>query len=302
MRVLVTGASGRLAPYVVSELGQACELVLFSRRQPAGEVLAGHEWVQGDLTSYDQVRRAVEGVQAIQHLGAQTWPTDHPRWHRRLRWRSIPFDTTIKTNLMGTYYLMQAAVEEGVRVVVMAGSNCATGLFFRISDRPFPYRYLPLDEQHPTDVEDSYSFSKLAAEEMLASYTRAYGIRTYVARLGWICDRQERRRLAERASPANEWVDGMWTWVASEDCGRAHRMLMEAGLRDPCPLPEHDVYLVNADDTTALEPSLELVRRFRPDLLPLVRDLKGHCSFISTARLQAAVGWHHQEGWRAFLT
>ena len=40
--------------------------------------------------------------------------------------------------MLGTYYLMQAAVEAGVKTVVMAGSNCALGHGFRISDSPFP--------------------------------------------------------------------------------------------------------------------------------------------------------------------
>ena len=49
MKVLVTGASGRLGPHVIRELEQAGhELVLFSRREPLAE-FGGWPWVQGDL-------------------------------------------------------------------------------------------------------------------------------------------------------------------------------------------------------------------------------------------------------------
>lgn len=36
-------------------------------------------------------------------------------------------------------------------------------------------------------VEDAYSFSKLAGEELQASYTRAYGMRTYAVRAAGYC-------------------------------------------------------------------------------------------------------------------
>ncbi len=299
MRILVTGASGRLGRYVVAELA-GHELVLFSRHAPDADVVGPHTYVQGDLTQYADVQRAMAGVHVVQHLGAVPFPSDHPEAERRARRRGMPFDATIRTNLLGTYYVLRAAAEEGARAVVMAGSNCALGPFFRISGRPYPVYYLPLDEEHPTDVEDSYSFSKLAAEEMLAAWTRAYGMRTYALRLGYICDADARARLARRARRAEGWPAGMWTWVSAEDSARAHRTVMEAALSGDS-LPPHEVFLVVADDTFALEPSTELVERFRPDLCPLVRGLPGHASFMSNARLKRATGWRHREGWRHLL-
>ena len=179
MKVLITGASGRLAGFVIRELAKQHELVLTSRRKPAAE-FSSFPWIQGDLNCFEDCQRAVQGVEAIQHLGAQPWPVDHPDSRARAEEQGIPFDATFKTNMLGTYYLMQAAVEAGVRIVVMAGSNCALGHGFRISDTPFPIQTLPVDETHPCYPEDSYSYSKRAGEDLLASYTRAYGIRTYV--------------------------------------------------------------------------------------------------------------------------
>ncbi|MDH7570739.1 MAG: NAD(P)H-binding protein, partial [Armatimonadota bacterium] len=106
MKVLVTGASGRLAPYVIRELQERHEVVLTSRRPPAEE-FAHLPWVQGDLNDFDTCRRAVEGVEAIQALGAQAWPVDHPMNRARAAEAGIPFDATFKTNMLGVYYLMQ---------------------------------------------------------------------------------------------------------------------------------------------------------------------------------------------------
>jgi hypothetical protein len=63
-------------------------------------------------------------------------------------------------------------------------------------------------------------------------------------------------------------------------------------------LPPHDVYFLNGDDTTALEPSRELVERFQPELLPLAEGMTGYQSFLNCDKLKRAVGWEHKTSWR----
>jgi nucleoside-diphosphate-sugar epimerase len=293
MKVLITGASGRLGPFVIRELREQHELVLMSRQEPAPE-FSDLPWIQGDLNNFEDCRRAVKGVEAIQHLGAQAWPTDHPELRPRAEAQALPFETTFKTNLLGSYYLMQAAVEAKVRLVVMAGSNCALGHGFRISQTPFPLQALPIDETHPCYPEDSYSFSKLAGEELLVSCSRAYGIRSYVTRPSGICPPERRRQMAAQVAPTQGWNPWLWCWVGSEDVASAHRLLMEAADE----LPPHAVYYLNADDTTALEPSAELIERFKPELKPLAERLAGYQSFFSNHKLKQAVGWQHKTSWR----
>jgi len=293
MRVLVTAANGKLGAYVIRALARDHELVLFARHQPSAE-FAGLPWIQGDITSLDDWRRALVGIDAVQHLAAQPWPTDHPQMREQAAAEGLPVDATFRANMLGVYNLMQTAVEAGVRTVVMAGSNCALGHGFRISATPFPHAFLPIDETHPTWPEDSYSFTKRAAEDLLASYTRAYGIRTYVTRIAGIFPADRRRQHAQTIAPASGWNPWLWGWVGSEDVAAANRRVMEAA----DDLPPHDVYFLNADDALALEPTRELIEHFRPDLLPLLRDLEGHASLFSCSKLKAATGWRHQTTWR----
>ena len=70
MKVLITGASGRLGEFVIRELAAEHSLVLMSRRNPPDE-FAHLPFIQGDLNNFEDCQRAVEGVDAIQHLGAQ---------------------------------------------------------------------------------------------------------------------------------------------------------------------------------------------------------------------------------------
>ena len=299
MRVLITGSSGRLGPHVVAELEQAGhEPVLFSRRQPAPEL--GHlPWVEGDICVFEDCLRASRSAQfdAIQHLAAQSWPTDHPAQRKMADEQGIPFDATIKSNILGTYYLLQAALAAEIEIFVMTGSNCALGHGYRISDTPFPFRYLPVDEEHPTDVEDSYSYSKLAGEELVASYSRGYGMRTYSVRAAGICDEQQRKGIAQRAQAVTRSSPWLWAWVGSEDVASAHRLLMEKADE----IEPHGVFFCNADDTTALEPSRELIERFKPDLLPLLRNFEGHISLFANQKLRQVVGWEHRTSWREHL-
>ncbi len=293
MKVLITGASGRLGEFVIRELMGQHTVVLMSRRPPPDD-FSHLRFIQGDLNHFEDCQRAVEGVDAIQHLGAQPGPVDHPDLRADAEAQGIPFDATFKTNMLGTYYLMQAAVEEDVQTVVMSGSNCALGHGFRISKTEMPMDYLPLDEKHPCYPEDSYSFSKRCGEDLLLSYTRAYGIRTYVTRPAGICAAERRQQMAANAKPTTGWTPWLWCWVGSEDVASAHRLLMEKAEM----LPPHDVYFLNADDTSALEPTQELVERFKPELLPKLRTVSGHESFINCDKLKNAVGWAHNTAWR----
>jgi hypothetical protein len=63
-------------------------------------------------------------------------------------------------------------------------------------------------------------------------------------------------------------------------------------------LPVHGVYFLNADDTGHIEPSRELIEKFRPDLLPLAEGLEGHQAFFSNRKIKDAVGWEHKTSWR----
>jgi UDP-glucose 4-epimerase len=295
MKVLITGASSRTGPFVVRELAEhGHDLTLVSRRRPDPE-LGDWPWIEGDITDSGACSRALEGgYDAVQHVAAQSWPTDHPSERKMAEERGLPFDTTIRANILGVYYLLQAAVATGVKVLVMTGSNCALGHGYRISGSPFPFEYLPADEAHPSAVEDTYSYSKLAGEELLASYTRAYGIRTYAVRAAGICDGERRRSIAHNARPATRWNEWLWAWVGSEDVASAHRLLMEKAPE----IEPHGVYFCNADDTTALEPTRELVARFRPESLPIVHQLPGHASLLSNHKLKETVGWQHTTTWR----
>ena len=298
MKVLVTGASGHFAPHLIRDLqSHGHEVVLFSRKKPMEE-FDRLEWVQGDCTNFEDCIGAVKGkgFDAIQHVAAKPYPTDMPG--RPEVNDPALFPITMQSNIMGLYFMLQAAVRSDIGIFVQTGSNCALGHGFRFSGRPFDVKYLPIDEDHPCDPEDSYSFSKLTGERLLESYSKAYGMHCYALRAAGINDEAHRINIAKSAKPQTEWTEWMYPWVASEDLASAHRLLMEKANS----ITPFGAYFCNNDDTHILEPTMEMIEKYRPDLVKLVHGgIKDHDTLFSNKKLKKVVGWKPEKTWRQYL-
>lgn len=274
MKVLITGATGAIGSFVVSELEDRYELILFTRRP----VETRHHLVLGDLTSLADCQRALAGVEAVLHLGAI----------------SEPSPDTFRVNVMGTYYLMEAARSQGVRRVVMASTNCVYGHCFRVSDRPFAVEFLPIEETHSCRPEDNYGLSKLVGEEILATYSRAWGIQTVALRLAWVWGSKEIRwRVGLPALDLARYAPYFWAYVDVRDAARAFRLALEARQ-----LLDHAVYNISAADTMAEEDSCELVARFYSGLVEKTHGLEGWQSFFSWVKARQSFGYEPQYCWR----
>jgi nucleoside-diphosphate-sugar epimerase len=116
MRVLVTGSEGRIGRYLAGVLdGQGYSLRGFDTRadvQADGGPIDDRQ--VGDLRDLHVVRSAMRGVQAVVHLGAI--PSDHDDGA-----------AVMQTNVLGTWNVLQAAQENGVRRVVFFSSINAQG-------------------------------------------------------------------------------------------------------------------------------------------------------------------------------
>lgn len=273
MKVVVTGVTGAVGPFVVSELEKEHELSLFCRCN----VETKHRVILGDLTLPDDCQRALKGAEAVVHLGAVSEPAPH----------------AFHVNACGTFHLMEAARAQGLARVIIASTNCVYGHCFRVSARPFPLEFLPIDETHPCRPEDNYGISKKLDEEMLALYSSTWGIRTAALRLNWVWGPKEISWWAEMpAKDIAEFTPYFWAYVDARDVARAFRLALGAPN-----LPAHGVYNVSAADTMAEESSLDLVKRFYPGVKRM-SELSGRASFFAWAKARQAFGYVPQYSWR----
>jgi nucleoside-diphosphate-sugar epimerase len=238
---------------------------------------------------------------AICHLGGVPWATDHPRTvaaHRAAGRQLLPEDETFKVNTLGTYYILDAARRCGVSTVAMATSFFVLGLGFRISEASWLPKYLPIDEDHPLSPEDSYSLSKMLDEEILAAFSRAWGIRTVSLRLMTVYYefRPDSSALIRKAIAATS--DGRppfngWLYVDGHDAAQAFRLAIEATNLDL-----HERFFI-ASDRTTLESPREIVLRLYPELRDMAAPLGRDDFLISIERARTRLGYKPRYSWRA---
>ena len=122
------------------------------------------ELVEGDFTSEADIASAIQNCDICFHLISTTLPSSS---------NTDPiFD--IETNLMSTVRLLQNAVSAGVKKIIFISSG---GTVYGIS------KYLPIDENHPTNPISSYGIIKLAIEKYLELYRQLYGLKYVVLRV-----------------------------------------------------------------------------------------------------------------------
>jgi nucleoside-diphosphate-sugar epimerase len=301
MKIFLTGANGYLGSKIIEDLAKrGDDVILFSRGKP-DQRWKKFEWIQGDCNDLKACINAMASrdIDVVMHVAAKPAPSDVKDTEMFYDIKNVP--STMQTNIMGLYNMLQGALRADVPVFVQTGSNCIMGHERRISNSPPKYFYLPLDEEHPGDPEDSYSVSKACGEIILKAFSSAYGMKTYALRSGWIMNEYRRKLVAStRPNPTEDIKKVFNSYVALEDCSSAHILIAEAAHLGR--LPDHDRYYVHADDSLALEPTMDLIKKFRPDLLDKIREpLNGNAAFFSNKKIKTAVGWQNKLTWREFL-
>ncbi|MCL5997416.1 MAG: NAD(P)-dependent oxidoreductase [Chloroflexi bacterium] len=291
MKILITGACGMVARALIKELEPKHELRLFDRVGPSeatmfvpgsgerAKVPFKTEWpfVVADLMDETAVRNAVEGVDAVVHLAASV--SGLPEFGVE----------TMRINVVGTYLMLDVCRKAGVKRFTCASSVNAFGtIYWRLSGKPPVYTSMPLTESYPPVPEDAYSLSKYVNEETCAAFHRAYGITTAAFRFAgvWSVEMYE-KALAKGFAPTAAWSDDLFQWVHLYDIATGIRQALEAP-----DLPGHGAYYLGAADTRCPEPSMDILRKFRPDLADHVTEpLEGRASLVSIRRAQQAFGY-----------
>ncbi|MFI4904389.1 MAG: NAD-dependent epimerase/dehydratase family protein [Burkholderiales bacterium] len=171
MHVLVTGSAGRVGRRVVQLLRARGDTVTGFDRVALARDDAGYREVLGHFEDPDAVTRAIEGADAVLHLGA------HMSW--------LPKDASdvYAANATGTFHLAAASAARKVRRFVLASSG---EVFPEV--RP---RYLPVDEDHPREPLSVYGLSKALAEDIVLYFHRAQALRYVVLRFSHTQDASE---------------------------------------------------------------------------------------------------------------
>ncbi len=151
-RALVTGGAGFLGSHIADALTRRGYEVSIFDRAPSTYASPSQKSVVGDITNADDVRAAVEGMDAVYHLAAladlnagKTRPVE-----------------TARVNIMGTLNVLEAIRHHGTRPRLMFASTV--------------YVY--------SREGGFYRCSKQACESYIEEYARSYGVKYTVVRYG----------------------------------------------------------------------------------------------------------------------
>ena len=168
-RILVTGGAGLIGSHIVDRLitESPAEIVILDnfvrgrRENLAGAMPSGRVTiVEGDIRDRQLVTEAMQGIDVVFHQAAIriTQCAEEP---------ALAMDVLVN----GTFIVLDAARQAGVRKVVAASSASVYGL----ADR------FPTDEQHhPYNTRTLYGSAKAFNEGLLRSFNEMFGLE-YVA-------------------------------------------------------------------------------------------------------------------------
>lgn len=170
-KILITGAGGfigsHLTELLVQESYEVKAFVHYNSNNDWGwleqsKVKKELEVISGDVRDYDSVYSALKGCDAVFHLAALI---------------GIPYSYVsplayIKTNIEGTYNVLEAARQLDVKNILITSTSETYGTA----------QYVPINEQHPVVGQSPYSATKIGADQIGVSYFRTFGTPVKIVR------------------------------------------------------------------------------------------------------------------------
>jgi len=161
MKVLVIGGAGYIGSHVSRMFLDSGYSVTVYDNLYSGcreNIFPEAKFVKADILDYSTLEITMKGgFDALIHLAALKAAGES---------MSIPEKYALN-NISGTINILNAASITGVKIIVFSSSAAVYG-------EP---EYIPLDEDHPTNPENFYGFTKLEIERLLEWYDRLKGIK-----------------------------------------------------------------------------------------------------------------------------
>ena len=170
-KILITGATG----FIGSHLTELCvekgyDVVAFDRYNPnrnlgwlkKSKYQKDINFIFGDIRDYDSVIKAIKDCKIVFHLAALI---------------GIPYSYVsplayIKTNVEGTYNILEASKNLGVNQTIITSTSETYG----------SAAYIPIDEKHPLSAQSPYSASKISADHLAMSYWNSFQLPIKIVR------------------------------------------------------------------------------------------------------------------------
>lgn len=302
MKILVTGGAGFIGSNFVHywlKQHPTDSLIVFDKLTYAGnlENLAPVKekiiFVKGDICDADAVAKVMAGVEVVVHFAAESHVD-----------RSIQDpEAFIKTNILGTHVLLQAALEQKVARFHHVSTDEVFGQIELTSQEKWT-------EASPYNPRSPYSASKAGSDHLVRAYYTTYGLPITITNCSnnfgpyqfpekfiplAITNLLEGKKIPVYA-PGNQVRD----WLYVEDHCRAIDFVLEKGQIG-------ETYLVGSQhrEYTNLEVARMIANLLGAggDHIQLVGDRPGHDVkyAIDAGKIKRELGWEPQSNFESYL-
>jgi len=160
LAVLVVGGAGYIGSHAARALRRARYQVIIYDNFSTGfpRLAQGFELVEGDIGDPSKLHRVLSRVDAVMHFAAHCYVGESVTDPRKY----------FRNNVVDGLTLLNSAVDAGVRHFVFSSTCAVYGVPVKV----------PITEQNPREPINPYGATKLAFENALEAYDRAYGLRS----------------------------------------------------------------------------------------------------------------------------
>lgn len=168
--MLVTGADGFIGSHLVEALlGEGYEVRALAQYNSfnflgnlEGISHPALEIISGDVRDPNFCRTICDGIDTVFHLAALI----------AIPYSYVAPDSYVDTNVKGTLNICQAAMDKGVRRVLVTSTSEVYGTAL----------YVPIDEKHPRQPQSPYSATKIGADAIAMSFYNSFDLPVTIVR------------------------------------------------------------------------------------------------------------------------
>lgn len=294
MRILFTGGSGKAGRYSVEYLLKQGHRVMNVDRVPLE--LPGVLNRVADITDLGEMHDAMRSYADFDELEPGTGV---PAFDAVVHFAAVPRimvtgdQECYRTNVMGTYNVIDAALRAGITKIIFASSETTYGICFWDGEKK--PEYVPVDEDHPTLPMDSYAMSKVVNEATAKSFQARSGTDIYGLRINNVIEPHEYAKMfPDFLAHPEKRRRNIFAYIDARDLGQmVQRCLETDGLG-------YEVFNVSNDDMSVGLTSDQVIERFYQGV-EVKKKMTRDETFYSNDKAKRMLGFAPEHSWRDVL-